>query len=227
MTLGESRKAQAETQQSFRCSACKDTGLVGISGRSPRPGMSMMEFAAECLSACVCRKGQDLAFRLEIEKQEFGRERSIAYYIQHFTQVLSGEFRVTTIDFGEIERFTEIANPEDTTDLERLLQALPYQEFLQTFYWRAIKAHIVHRRGAICGDCRATDRVVDVHHASYRFHGREHQALADLQVLCRACHEQRHSKPGPIEGDELSRIISDLNRKIDMNAAIKKPRGRS
>lgn len=79
-----------------------------------------------------------------------------------------------------------VTTPERTA----MLQALPYPEFLRTPYWRIITAHLRASRRR-CNRCQAT-RGLNVHHRTYRNHGREHAHLTDLEVLCRDCHAHEH-----------------------------------
>jgi 5-methylcytosine-specific restriction endonuclease McrA len=99
---------------------------------------------------------------------------------------------VTKHDFRELEWFSVYTSPDQQRRLEQELRAMPYEEFLKSFYWRAVKAYFLSFMGAYCRECRRKGIPLDVHHTSYEHHGNEHRNLEDLKVLCRECHGKRH-----------------------------------
>jgi 5-methylcytosine-specific restriction endonuclease McrA len=78
------------------------------------------------------------------------------------------------------------------------LRALPYRLFLQTTYWKIVRAHSINRAGSACRLCNRKSPL-EVHHRTYAHHGLEHQWYAeDLIVLCNPCHAKFHDKlPAP------------------------------
>lgn len=80
-----------------------------------------------------------------------------------------------------------------TREHERMLQALDYADFLRTPYWHIIRRAILATRQR-CATCGTTNRL-DVHHVTYEHHGREHEHMSDLQLLCRHCHSDKHNIP--------------------------------
>lgn len=90
------------------------------------------------------------------------------------------------------ERF-EILCTVVTSERTRMLLELSYEAFLRTGYWRIISTYLKVTRGA-CERC-GMRRGLQAHHKSYAHHGREHEHLADLLVLCRSCHEREHNLP--------------------------------
>jgi len=70
------------------------------------------------------------------------------------------------------------------------LSALPYQEYLQTPEWKEMRATALERAGRRCQLCKATDDL-QVHHRDYADVPLE--SLADLTVLCDACHGIFHA----------------------------------
>jgi hypothetical protein len=88
--------------------------------------------------------------------------------------------------------------PEDS----RWLRSLPYQQFLDTTYWRAVSQSVKMRAGHRCEKCGRPGPELETHHRSYRHHGREHKHLNDLVAWCNDCHRARHlseyeGKPRP------------------------------
>lgn len=69
------------------------------------------------------------------------------------------------------------------------LLALPYQEYLKTDHWQAMRKATLDRDRAACRICRSTDRL-NVHHNTYERRGDE--APDDLITLCAACHQIFH-----------------------------------
>ena len=82
-------------------------------------------------------------------------------------------------------------------DRERVwavINQLPYEDFLSTWYWKII-AHSIrqaaHYRCALCGK---KSKALQVHHITYSHHGAELHHLSDLQPLCPECHKRVHGK---------------------------------
>jgi len=68
---------------------------------------------------------------------------------------------------------------------------LPYKEFLQTDYWKKVRAKVLERDGNKCIICKGT-YILQVHHDSYKHHGDEMNHLEDLMTLCKNCHKEHH-----------------------------------
>lgn len=70
------------------------------------------------------------------------------------------------------------------------LRCLPYELFLATPYWHAIRLRLFARREGRCETCKCDLYLeyFEVHHTTYDHHGSEHAHLADLKVLCATCH---------------------------------------
>lgn len=66
-----------------------------------------------------------------------------------------------------------------------------YSEFLNSNYWKSVKANVLVRDNNSCVNCNSKKRL-EVHHKTYKNHGKEHLRLEDLITLCRDCHELEH-----------------------------------
>jgi hypothetical protein len=75
------------------------------------------------------------------------------------------------------------------------LRALPYTEYLQTDWWKHVRAVALKTRGTKCERCGATHRQLHIHHKSYVHRGDELRHLDDLEVVCRLCHIDEHLIP--------------------------------
>lgn len=80
------------------------------------------------------------------------------------------------------------------------IKAMPYQEFLETEYWMVVRNYVVKGAESKCKVC-GEGGSLEVHHRSYKHHGQEHLYLADLEALCRACHEIKHKDFDNIPAD--------------------------
>lgn len=89
-------------------------------------------------------------------------------------------------------RLWEIVNisPEES----RRLRELPYDEFLLTPYWQAVRRLKLERVGHKCERCGVHEsaKPITVHHKTYRHHGKEHRHLRDLLAWCVDCHNRWH-----------------------------------
>jgi len=66
-----------------------------------------------------------------------------------------------------------------------------YQKFLTSNYWRKVRAKVIERDRKKCRLCGAA-KFLQVHHKTYKHHGKEHLHLGDLITLCRKCHSKLH-----------------------------------
>lgn len=72
------------------------------------------------------------------------------------------------------------------------MKGMRYQSFLRSYYWKSIRAYVLHKRGKRCSKCGMTFEARDLHlhHKTYCHHGYEHLFLSDLQVLCQEHHRE-------------------------------------
>jgi hypothetical protein len=70
-------------------------------------------------------------------------------------------------------------------------KTMPYESYLKTPEWFAIRQMALDRDGNKCTECGSTDRL-QAHHLTYTRRG--HEKLKDLQTLCRTCHEKQHKR---------------------------------
>lgn len=68
-----------------------------------------------------------------------------------------------------------------------------YIEYINSPEWKRKRAEKYKQAGRTCVDC-GSHTFLSVHHKNYKRLGREF--LSDLEVLCRTCHEGRHSVCG-------------------------------
>lgn len=87
------------------------------------------------------------------------------------------------------EAYYEILSPEE----QSRLKSMPYKEFLQTWYWKAIREYKLQTSGRMCALCSSSTNL-QVHHRNYSIRGEEHRFLSDLTVLCQECHSRHHGK---------------------------------
>jgi hypothetical protein len=74
------------------------------------------------------------------------------------------------------------------------LRRMPYREYLRSTEWRTTRRFALDHAEGRCQLCNRPGRL-DVHHRTYERRGNE--LLADLTVLCRPCHTNFHTSPGP------------------------------
>lgn len=73
------------------------------------------------------------------------------------------------------------------------LKKIPYSDFLQTQYWKAIREAILLRDYKQCQTCNSTESL-HVHHKTYEHRGEEYNYPQDLITLCANCHGRIHEK---------------------------------
>ena len=73
------------------------------------------------------------------------------------------------------------------------IKCMPYEDFLETTYWKTVRDYVVHKHDGQCYSC-VSAKAVNVHHRTYAHHGEEHRYLTDLMPVCRTCHQILHEK---------------------------------
>lgn len=71
------------------------------------------------------------------------------------------------------------------------IRNMPYADFLQTKYWKAICQQVKFKYGSTCAMCHSKENL-NVHHRTYKNHGKEHVCLNDMICLCKKCHSNFH-----------------------------------
>ena len=70
------------------------------------------------------------------------------------------------------------------------MKNLPYNEYLQTEYWKKLRLQILERALYKCELCYSSNKL-NVHHKTYEQKGEE--LLTDLICLCNRCHKKFHN----------------------------------
>ena len=92
-------------------------------------------------------------------------------------------------------------------EITRRIQAMSYDAFLNTRYWKLVRHAVMFLRSHHCGQCGRHTLSVDVHHLTYTHHGSEHLHLDDLVLRCGRCHCGEH-------GIEIESGISAVVRRV-------------
>ncbi len=92
---------------------------------------------------------------------------------------------------NEETRAILLATDLNENQLQAHLQALFYQDFLQTIYWKSIVFRRKYMDDFVCTKC-GTKNNLEVHHLTYDHHGDERHHFEDLITLCHNCHENVH-----------------------------------
>ena len=70
---------------------------------------------------------------------------------------------------------------------------MPYQMFLNTYYWKTISDYKKEQFGNKCQLC-GSEKYLNTHHRDYSIRGEEFKNLNELTVLCNKCHSKFHDK---------------------------------
>lgn len=114
--------------------------------------------------------------------------------------------RIRSDKYALCKKIVKSLNPTPEEIIK--LQLMEYSAFLVTPYWHKVADVVRLSFDNKCADCGADDRL-QVHHLTYKNHGREHLFWRiDLIPVCDRCHERRHSK-----SDNQRRIYRQSNGK--------------
>lgn len=83
------------------------------------------------------------------------------------------------------------------------LRAIPYAAFLGTKYWKSVRSEKIIQADGKCEFCGCAVNL-HVHHKTYEHHGKEHEHMDDLVVLCADCHLREHF---PIPRDDVRAAV--------------------
>ena len=72
-----------------------------------------------------------------------------------------------------------------------VIAKMNYNKFLNSDYWKSVKAMVLARDKYKCTVCGSTLRL-EVHHLTYDNHGNEHNHKSDLITVCHSCHYNIH-----------------------------------
>ena len=79
----------------------------------------------------------------------------------------------------------------DFNKVAKVIKGMPYHDFLQTPYWKAIAEKVRIKAGYRCQLCNQKG-ILSVHHRTYDIHGYELQNMGELVCLCSECHNKYH-----------------------------------
>lgn len=125
--------------------------------------------------------------RAQIEKEKLIKSAMIE---EEVAAVLEGEIKERPK--GRFDLLVTTLTDQDVDDLERM----PYRMFLETPYWKTVRAYKLVLAGYQCQLCNKGGRL-SVHHRTYEHRGCEYLFLEDLIVLCDPCHAKHHNKLPP------------------------------
>lgn len=92
-----------------------------------------------------------------------------------------------SLDCNSIELFKKAF----TEDLENIFKEMPYNIFLNTYYWQSISNYKKQQSNNKCQLC-SSKLLLNTHHNNYKNKGSEYRNLNDLIVLCNKCHVNFH-----------------------------------
>lgn len=91
------------------------------------------------------------------------------------------------------DRILEAFQYVNQNQISTILRTMPYPDFLNTPYWKAIAAKVKQEAGNTCQQCWSPALPLHVHHKTYEHHGEEILYWKeDLICLCERCHAQFH-----------------------------------
>lgn len=96
------------------------------------------------------------------------------------------------------------------------------KEIYGTPRWRRLRNEIMDRTGGLCAECLRQDRTVPaeiIHHIVPIRAGGDIWDRANLEPLCRLCHEEVHKNDCRLSDDE-KRLKSDVERIAEIRRKI-------
>jgi len=88
---------------------------------------------------------------------------------------------------------------------DQLMSKQQKKDHLQSEYWHKLKVAKLQQCGSYCEKCGRLSKHLDLHHKTYKRLGFE--ALSDVVLLCRTCHEHQHEYYGKDRKTDYSKLI--------------------
>lgn len=127
---------------------------------------------------------------LEQEQIKNRSEKSTENYIKNYLS----PSRAWDYERKFWERWNCIIYPDvNFFTIEKYIKGMLYGDFLMTPYWKVISEKKKRQAEFKCQLCSSKQGLA-THHRTYETHGREHENLQDLIVLCEDCHSNFHNK---------------------------------
>jgi hypothetical protein len=92
--------------------------------------------------------------------------------------------------FADVERQWGVS--EDVAFRIMLLRTMPYEEYLKSPHWQAVRREVWVLQDGKCGAC-ATGVIRDIHHRGEGYDRKGFERDEDVIGLCRQCHEIEHN----------------------------------
>ena len=103
--------------------------------------------------------------------------------------------------------------------IEKARAAMPYDDYLNTPWWRGLAAEVKMRADNRCQICGATGVPLEAHHNTYDRRG--YEAWTDLIAVCRECHQMIYerdqkrkegdSSSAEAQADDTGAVLADAN----------------
>lgn len=157
---------------------------------------------------------------LELEVSDARRVQFVentSYYIEHYlkpsrkwNREVSAKRRI------DLVRYTDV----NWAAISDHIKGMNYRDFLATPYWKAIAAHAKYKAGYRCQLCNS-HLSLSTHHRNYAIHGKEHDHINELIVLCNHCHQKFHGKQETLIQPRINRSAFDLGTESPSDNAFR------
>lgn len=99
-----------------------------------------------------------------------------------------------------------------------------YADYLASPIWRVVRTRVFRRANGLCEACREA-KPENVHHWSYDVETLLGMRMANLEAVCKPCHDQFHEVPHIAPKQAGKRAARNAYRKlVRMGGAIAQPR---
>ena len=144
---------------------------------------------------CHCQSCQSIIDKQKQTERGQSREKDRIWHEQRTQTFIETYLNPNRSWIEEVPLYERIRSCKSITpEAEEYAKKMPYKDFLQTPYWKAIASQVRKMHGFKCQLCGSND-TLNVHHpATYTFRGSEIWHLKELSCLCEKCHQKFHNK---------------------------------
>lgn len=177
----------------LQCCGCQKKYLKSISKTAYIELLKDIKKIGYCDN--FCPECQSIIEKQKQIKQEQKREEDRIWHEQRTKTFIETYLNPNMSWKEEVPLYERIRSCKSiTTEAEKYAKKMPYKDFLQTPYWKAIAAQVRKMHNYKCQLC-GSEGTLNIHHpATYSFRGSEIWHLKELSCLCEKCHQKFHDK---------------------------------
>ena len=146
----------------------------------------------QCVERRRLKEEQDKTEQaISFQAQSRSREETTSEFISNYLDSSKAWNEETNFyhAFKQVERLFSCSVNQEV--VVQHIVAMPYNDFLNTPYWKCVAKEVYRRAKFLCSICGQTGQL-NAHHRNYSIHGYEIEHVGELTCVCQSCHSIFH-----------------------------------